>query len=236
MTEDTHSVLVVTKDSKLSQSISVMLIPPLFETEVLSDFNEARRRVAERSYNIILVDYSEGEGADFATDVSEGLATILLLTPPSLFEEVSYRVEGYGIIAITNPFDQFYFYNMIKAAIAVQYKVQVLSEGLKPEGINYQFVKGDIADKTMIDALFEQYHFDIVVNLAAQAGVRYSIENPDAYIMSNMMGFYNILEACRHSCDAVKGTQSKDKGQDALDLRPQTSDYKGLVCLLEPEE
>ena len=127
MTEDTHSVLVVTKDSKLSQSISVMLIPPLFETEVLNDFNEARRRVAERSYNIILVDYAEGEGADFATDVSEGLSTILLLTPPSLFEEVSYRVEGYGIIAITNPFDQFYFYNMIKAAIAVQYKVQVLS-------------------------------------------------------------------------------------------------------------
>ena len=127
MTEDTHSVLVVSKDSKLSQSISVMLMPPLFETEVLSDFNEARRRVTERSYNIILVDYAEGEGADFATDVSEGLATILLLTPPSLFEEVSYRVEGYGIIAITNPFDQFYFYNMIKAAIAMQYKVQVLS-------------------------------------------------------------------------------------------------------------
>ena len=127
MTEDTHSVLVVSKDSKLSQSISVMLMPPLFETEVLSDFNEARRRVAERSYNIILVDYSEGEGADFATDVSESLSTILLLTPPALFEEVSYRVEGYGIIAITNPFDQFYFYNMIKAAIAVQYKVQVLS-------------------------------------------------------------------------------------------------------------
>ena len=125
MTEDTHSVLVVTKDSKLSQSISVMLIPPLFETEVLSDFNEARRRVAERSYNIILVDYSEGEGADFATDVSEGLATILLLTPPSLFEEVSYRVEGYGIIAITNPFDQFYFYNMIKAAILSMYSLSL---------------------------------------------------------------------------------------------------------------
>ena len=127
MTEDTHSVLVVTKDSKLSQSISIMLMPPLFETEVLNDFNEARRRVTERSYNIILVDYAEGEGADFATDTAEGLATILLLTPSALFEEVSYRVEGYGIIAITNPFDQFYFYNMIKAAIAVQYKVQVLS-------------------------------------------------------------------------------------------------------------
>lgn len=127
MTEDTHSVLVVTKDSKLSQSISVMLIPPLFETEILSDFNEARRRVSDRIYNIILVDYSDGEGADFAIDASESLSTILLLTPPSLFEEVSYRVEGYGIIAITNPFDQFYFYNMIKAAIAMQYKVQVLS-------------------------------------------------------------------------------------------------------------
>ena len=127
MTEDTHSVLVVTKDSKLSSTVSAMLVQPLFETEVLSDFNEARRRVSERVYNIILVDYSDGEGSDFAIDASEGLSTILLLTPPQLFEEVSYRVEGYGIISITNPFDQFYFYNMIKAAIAVQYKVQVLS-------------------------------------------------------------------------------------------------------------
>ena len=127
MTEDTHSVLVVTKDSKLSQSISVMLMPPLFETEVMNDFNEARRRVSERLYNIILVDYSEGEGADFAIDASEGLSTILLLTPTALFDEVSYRVEGYGIITVPNPFDQFTFYAMIKAAIAVQYKVQVLS-------------------------------------------------------------------------------------------------------------
>ena len=127
MTEDSHSVLIVTKDAKLSQNMSVLLMPPLFEAEVLSDFNEARRRVSERVYNIILVDYSEGEGTDFAIDASDSLSTILLLTPPSLFEEISYRVEGYGIISITNPFDQFYFYNMIKAAIAVQYKVQVLS-------------------------------------------------------------------------------------------------------------
>ena len=62
----------------------------------------------------------------------------------------------------------------------------------------WTFIKGNLADKTLIDNLFEQYHFDIVVNLAAQAGVRYSIENPDAYIESNIMGFYNILEACRH--------------------------------------
>ena len=63
---------------------------------------------------------------------------------------------------------------------------------------SWSFVKGDIANKSTIDSLFSQYHFDIVVNLAAQAGVRYSIENPDAYIQSNMIGFYNILEACRH--------------------------------------
>lgn len=63
----------------------------------------------------------------------------------------------------------------------------------------YRFIKGNIADKTLIDNLFTAEHFDIVVNLAAQAGVRYSIENPDAYIQSNVIGFYNILEACRHN-------------------------------------
>ena len=127
MIEDRHSVLLVTKDSKLSQIVSVMLMAPLFEVDILSDFNEARRRVSERVYNIILADYAEGEGIDFALDASDSLSTILLLTPPAFFEEVSYRVEGYGIISVTNPFDQFYFYNMIKAAIAVQYKVQILS-------------------------------------------------------------------------------------------------------------
>ncbi|MBP3763122.1 MAG: GDP-mannose 4,6-dehydratase [Bacteroidales bacterium] len=68
----------------------------------------------------------------------------------------------------------------------------------KTNTVAFEFVKGDIADKALVDALFGQYHFDVVVNLAAQAGVRYSIENPDAYIQSNVLGFYNILEACRH--------------------------------------
>ena len=67
-----------------------------------------------------------------------------------------------------------------------------------PSGSNWSFVKGDLADRALIDRLFAEHSFDIVVNLAAQAGVRYSIENPDAYIQSNMIGFYNILEACRH--------------------------------------
>ena len=61
------------------------------------------------------------------------------------------------------------------------------------------FIKGDIADKAAIDSIFAEYHPAVVVNLAAQAGVRYSITNPDAYIQSNLIGFYNILEACRHN-------------------------------------
>ena len=79
------------------------------------------------------------------------------------------------------------------------YRLGLIEEKARQKAIhNYHFVKGDLADKPLIDSLFEESHFDIVVNLAAQAGVRYSIENPDAYIQSNMIGFYNILEACRH--------------------------------------
>lgn len=64
---------------------------------------------------------------------------------------------------------------------------------------NFIFYKGNLADKELIKKIFEEHHPDIVVNLAAQAGVRYSITNPDAYIESNLIGFYNILEACRHN-------------------------------------
>ncbi len=69
---------------------------------------------------------------------------------------------------------------------------------------NYTFIKGDISDKKLIDEVFEKYSPSIIVNLAAQAGVRYSITNPDAYIQSNVIGFFNILEACRHSYDNGK--------------------------------
>ena len=74
-----------------------------------------------------------------------------------------------------------------------EYRLKQL-EGYK----NFRFVKGDLCDKALLESLFNEYHFDIVVNLAAQAGVRYSITNPDAYINSNIIGFYNILELCRH--------------------------------------
>ncbi|MCQ4951881.1 NAD-dependent epimerase/dehydratase family protein [Holdemania filiformis] len=75
-------------------------------------------------------------------------------------------------------------------------------------GSTWTFVKGSISDKTLINKIFEQYKPDIVINLAAQAGVRYSITNPDAYIESNLIGFYNILETCRHSYDnGAKGVE-----------------------------
>lgn len=83
---------------------------------------------------------------------------------------------------------------------------------------NFTFVKGDLANKTAVDKLFSENKFDIVVNLAAQAGVRYSIENPQAYIESNVIGFFNILEACRNnpvehllyaSSSSVYGNQQK---------------------------
>ena len=80
-----------------------------------------------------------------------------------------------------------------------EYRLSVISSAVEKSPSEYCFVRGDIADKALVDKLFAEHKFDIVVNLAAQAGVRYSIENPDAYIQSNMIGFYNILEACRHN-------------------------------------
>lgn len=80
-----------------------------------------------------------------------------------------------------------------------EYRLAKLNEQATehPE-LTYRFIRGNIADKELLFSLFAQYRFDIVVNLAAQAGVRYSIDHPDVYIESNIVGFYNVLEACRH--------------------------------------
>lgn len=78
-----------------------------------------------------------------------------------------------------------------------EYRLEQIRKAVVKEG-SWKFVKGDIADKATVEAVFSELHPDIVVNLAAQAGVRYSITNPDAYIQSNLIGFYNILEACRN--------------------------------------
>ena len=98
-----------------------------------------------------------------------------------------------------------------------EYRLKTI-ESAVPAGIDYVFFRGDLADKALIDRVFAQYHFDIVVNLAAQAGVRYSIENPDAYIQSNMIGFYNILEACRHSYDVIPGSTGNPSYQGVQHL------------------
>ena len=101
-----------------------------------------------------------------------------------LFADVS-DVKIIGIDSITDYYD-------------VNIKYERLGE-IEAIGRDWTFIKGSIADKTLIDSIFQKYKPKVVVNLAAQAGVRYSITNPGAYIESNLIGFYNILEACRNN-------------------------------------
>ena len=111
------------------------------------------------------------------------------------------------------------------------YRLEQLKAESEELKVDYHFVKGSIADKELIDKLFAEYKFDIVVNLAAQAGVRYSIENPDVYIESNIIGFYNILEACRHSYECssrVQGSKVQEyKGVQHLVYASSSSVYGG---------
>ena len=79
-----------------------------------------------------------------------------------------------------------------------EWRLEQIDKAAEASSVKHVFVKGSIGEKALVDELFERYHFDIVVNLAAQAGVRYSIDHPDVYIESNIIGFYNILEACRY--------------------------------------
>ena len=80
-----------------------------------------------------------------------------------------------------------------------EYRLSLIEDKAKTAKAEHVFIKGSIADKTLVDQVFSEYHPAVVVNLAAQAGVRYSIDHPDVYIESNLIGFYNILEACRHN-------------------------------------
>lgn len=85
-----------------------------------------------------------------------------------------------------------------------EWRLSEIEKAAAESSCSYHFIKGDLADRAVIDCLFADYRPTVVVNLAAQAGVRYSITNPDAYIQSNLIGFYNILEACRHAEPAVE--------------------------------
>lgn len=127
-----------------------------------------------------------------------------------------------------------------------EYRLSEIEKLLKEKkGSAWKFVKGNIADRQLVENLFEEHKFDIVVNLAAQAGVRYSITNPDVYIESNMVGFYNILEACRHypvkhlvyaSSSSVYGTNKKipystdDKVDNPVSLYAATKKSNELMA------
>lgn len=80
-----------------------------------------------------------------------------------------------------------------------EYRLGLIEKAAKASPVKHIFIKGSIADKALIDHIFADYKPAVVVNLAAQTGVRYSIDHPDVYIESNLIGFYNILEACRHN-------------------------------------
>ena len=100
-----------------------------------------------------------------------------------LFSDIK-EIKVIGIDSITDYYD-----------VNIKYERLKEIEGLKRDWV---FIKGSIADKELVERIFTEYHPSVVVNLAAQAGVRYSITNPDAYVESNLIGFYNLLEACRH--------------------------------------
>lgn len=130
----------------------------------------------------------------------------------NLVKELLRTVEGIKIVG----FDSCNEYYDVSIKEFRLKEIDELAE--KYPECSWTFVKGNLSDKKLIDDLFEKYHFDLVVNLAAQAGVRYSIDHPGAYIESNIIGFYNILEACRHnpvehlvyaSSSSVYGTNKK---------------------------
>ena len=119
----------------------------------------------------------------------------------NLVMELLHNTESVRIIGIDSVND--YYDVSLK-----EYRLQQIGKLAGEVTGTFEFIKGNIADKTLINEVFERYKPDIVVNLAAQAGVRYSITNPDAYIEANLIGFYNILEACRHSYDnGAKGVE-----------------------------
>lgn len=110
----------------------------------------------------------------------------------NLVMELLRSVEGVTVVGLDNLND---YYDVAIKDYRLE-KIKVLAD--QTPGANWIFVRGNLADKVLVEDCFRKYGFHVVVNLAAQAGVRYSIENPDVYIESNVIGFYNILEACRH--------------------------------------
>lgn len=130
----------------------------------------------------------------------------------ALSKELLKNIEGIRIIGIDNLND--YYDVSLK-----EYRLKNIQNAVHAASGSFIFRKGSIVNKQFVNAMFKQYSPDIVINLAAQAGVRYSIDNPDVYIESNIIGFYNILEACRHSIKQGK------KGIDHLVYASSSSVY-----------
>ena len=157
----------------------------------------------------------------------------------NLVTELFNTTEEINIVGLDSVND---YYDVSIKEYRLQEIEKVVSDKPKAKWI---FVKGNIADKELVNSLFEQYSFNVVVNLAAQAGVRYSITNPDAYIESNLIGFYNILEACRNypvehlvyaSSSSVYGTNKKvpystdDKVDNPVSLYAATKKSNELMA------
>ncbi len=124
------------------------------------------------------------------------------------------ELSGGGVISFDNMND--YYDPKLK-----EYRLGLIEEAAKTSPVKHIFVRGSIADRSLVDQVFTEYKPSVVVNLAAQAGVRYSIDHPDVYIESNIIGFYNILEACRHSYDGG------GKGVEHLVYASSSSVYGG---------
>lgn len=123
--------------------------------------------------------------------------TILVTGSPgfigaSLVIRLLKEMSGGTVVSLDNMND--YYEVSLK-----EWRLTQVEKASEKSSVNHVFVNGSIGDKALVDELFHTYHFNIVVNLAAQAGVRYSIDHPDLYIESNIIGFYNLLEACRHN-------------------------------------
>ena len=152
------------------------------------------------------------------TNIDLNGKTILVTGSPgfigaNLVLRLLLELESGTVISIDNLND--YYDPALK-----EYRLGLINDMSKRSPVRHIFIKGDISDKCLIDKVFSEYNPDIVVNLAAQAGVRYSIDHPDVYIKSNIIGFYNILEACRHSYDIAASNNSN------------TIDYKGVQHLI----
>ena len=160
--------------------------------------------------------YRKNRTEEMKTKISLDGKTILVTGSPgfigaNLVLRLLKEMKGGTIVSLDNMNDYYdpklkeYRLSIIEKA-AADAEERAGAAGDAP--VRHVFVKGSIGDKALVDRLFAEYHFDVVVNLAAQAGVRYSIDHPEVYIESNLLGFYNILEACRHSYDGgAKGVE-----------------------------